>query len=184
MGYDTNFTGHFTITPPLSSELVQELNLFMDTRKMKRDNTILMNDFQGEHSIKSFIYKNLPKDEDIYGEEGEFFYHEEDVSGTFNETHEKSILNGNKPPKNMPGLWCGWKFSKDGSKLKWNKIEKFYCYIDWLKYIRDTFLIPLNIVISGSVNFQGEDEDDNGIIICTDNKIKVHWISQGSKMIL
>lgn len=69
----------------------------------------------------------------------------------------------------QPGLWCHWIISEDGTKLKWNEAEKFYYYIEWLKYLINHFFEPWGIKLNGEIEWQGEDPDDFGKIIVTDN---------------
>jgi hypothetical protein len=58
--------------------------------------------------------------------------------------------------------------TEDGSGIKWNEMEKFYEYTEWLNYIIVHFLTPWGIKISGEVRFQGEDSDDRGVVRIVD----------------
>lgn len=64
MGYDTEFSGSITITPRLSDEQIAYINLFHETRRMKRDNDILKAIYQGKHGLLGT---------DNYGVFGEYF---------------------------------------------------------------------------------------------------------------
>lgn len=91
----------------------------------------------------------------------------------FDYKDDESIINHNLQPETQPGLWCQWIPSSDGTKIEWGEGEKFYNYIEWLQYLISNFLIPWGYRLNGDVSFQGEDEDDNGIIVVTDNIITV-----------
>ena len=51
MGYDTEFNGCLTPVPALTSEQIEYLNLFHNTRRMQRDTDILQATYQGKHGI-------------------------------------------------------------------------------------------------------------------------------------
>lgn len=57
--------------------------------------------------------------------------------------------------------------------LEWDGNEKFYNYVEWLQYIITNVLAPRGYILSGSVTWQGEDNQDMGKIVVKDNKIKV-----------
>lgn len=50
-------------------------------------------------------------------------------------------------------------------------VEKFYCYIEWLVYIVTKILEPAGYKLTGTVDWQGEDDDDIGIISVDENGI-------------
>lgn len=72
----------------------------------------------------------------------------------------------------MPGFWCKWTIQPvaadaDGEPqygLAWDGGEKFYNYVEWLQYLIDNFFEPDGYYLSGSVNWQGEQKDDEGLI--------------------
>lgn len=71
----------------------------------------------------------------------------------------------------FPGFWCQWVPNFDGTAIEWDESEKFYNYIDWIKYLIDNFLKKDNYILNGIVMWRGEDFDDNGTITITDNKV-------------
>jgi hypothetical protein len=81
------------------------------------------------------------------------------------------VVNHNKPPKNQPGLWNQWIPNDDGTCIVWDGGEKFYHYVEWLRYITTHFLKPWGYVMNGKVSFQGEEQYDGGQIFARDNDI-------------
>jgi hypothetical protein len=69
--------------------------------------------------------------------------------------------------------YCQWVPSCGGKCLEWDGGEKFYRYVEWLRYIISGFLIPWGIVLSGGVEWQGEESCDRGKIVVADNVVKV-----------
>jgi hypothetical protein len=176
MGYTTDFNGELNIVPPLNKEQVEYINRLCTTRRMKRDVNKLMELYKGEHG-NPFAKEKTP--EAIYGRDGEFFARPDGQSG---QTHDESIINYNCPPgqvnfegenKNgQPGLWCQWEVSEDGEVLVWDGGEKFYNYVEWLKYLIKTFFKPWGVVLNGEIYWEGEDSSDMGCIVVKDNKVK------------
>jgi hypothetical protein len=158
MGYSTNFTGSFAVTPVLSEEHAAYLARFSETRRMKRNAEIAekLNDPWREAV-------GLP-----IGDEGAYFT---GGAGSFGQDKDLSVINSNDPPEEQPGLWCQWVPSKDNTQLEWDGGEKFYDYTDWLEYLIDNFLKPWGYTLNGSVNWIGEESDDRGTITVKDNVV-------------
>lgn len=157
MGYTTYFSGQFAITPPLSKEQVDYLVAFSEQRRMTLNLKVI-------ESIPD------PKREAVglpIGEQGCYFVA---VNG---QPAWHGIADYNSPPSGQPGLWCDWTPTDDGSGLEWNGGEKFYDYTEWLEYIVEHFLQPWGRVLSGSVEYRGEEADDRGTIYAKDNKIEL-----------
>lgn len=160
MGYTTDFSGKFKFNKPISKELAEYINLFSDTRHMRRNNK----------KIKEF-YPNW-KDRCFFGclgDEGEFFL----SPGSGYDYSDNSITNANVPPTSQPGLWCQWEVSSDRKYLQWNGAEKFYYYIEWLQYIIENFIRtdPNEYVLNGIIHWQGEDPEDKGILEVKNNEV-------------
>ena len=102
-----------------------------------------------------------------YGIEGEF-YAEDDNNG---------VIDYNNPPGTQPGLWCGWVPTDDKLAIEWDQGEKFYDYIDWIKYIIEKILSPKGYVLNGTVIWRGEAFDDIGKIIVCNNEVTYKRIS-------
>lgn len=147
MGYTTNFTGGFDITPKLRGEDLTFLTRLSETRRMKRK-----------------------VDEKKYGVEGEFFVEETEDRG---QNHTADIIDYNTPPKTQPGLWLQWAPNEDGGRLEWNGGEKFYEYVAWLEYLIEKIFKPRGYTLNGKVEWEGEESSDLGKIIVKDNEVTV-----------
>ena len=71
-----------------------------------------------------------------------------------------------------PGIWCQWVPSADGQALVWDQGEKFYDYVDWLKYLLTHYLIPWGYVLNGEVLWNGEAPGDIGKITVTKTAVR------------
>jgi hypothetical protein len=173
MGYTTDFMGSLDINPVLTAKQVEFINRLNRTRRMKRDVNKLMEIYKGEHG-NPFATEKTP--EAIYGVDGEFFVGDEN-------DRDGSILNYNVSPGQsdfmrksiaQPGLWCQWEITEDGTELKWDGGDKFYNYVDWLRYLINRFFEPWGNKLNGEIEWVGEDSSDLGMIEVKDNKVKVH----------
>ena len=178
MGYTTDFKGNFSFNKPLTANQVKYLQAFCDTRRMKRDaaKTELLPDelrkavglpvgddggyYVGSHD-GSVIDYNTPPGQIPFQSGGSF----DDI---WQENNQK-ILEG----KCQPGLWCQWTVSDDGNALEWDGGEKFYYYIEWLKYLINNFFNIWGVELTGSVEWYGEDEKDKGEINVKSNEISI-----------
>lgn len=93
--------------------------------------------------------------------------------GHFGQDHDASIVDRTSPPGSQPGLMCQWIPTRDGRAIKWDGIEKFYEYVEWIKYLITHFLKPWNYTLNGTVHWQGEDPTDEGIIEVQNNNVRV-----------
>lgn len=160
MGYTTYFSGEFQFDKPVTEELKAYINKFSETRRMIRDND----------KIKA-LYPNW---EELcfngeLGENGAYF-----IGGGenyFGDTRDASVIDHNDSGS-QPGLWCQWIIDEDG-ELVWDEGEKFYNYTEWLEYLIEHFFAPSGYVLNGTVFYDGEESDDFGKIIVTDNVVKV-----------
>jgi hypothetical protein len=71
-----------------------------------------------------------------------------------------------------PESYCQWQLTKDCRGIEWDYGEKFYDYVEWLQYIIDNVLTPHGVTLSGSVNYSGEETDDNGVLIVEDGRVR------------
>jgi hypothetical protein len=171
MGYTTDLFGAFKLDKPLKPEQVAYLLAFSGSRRIKR-NAKLVKKF--EDPLRVAV--GLP-----IGDEGEYF-----VAGGSNPERSRDIINYNDPPAGQPGLWCQWTPNQEnpdhhygshdydapeGTEIGWDGGEKFYYYVEWLKYIIEHFLKPWGYVLNGEVKWQGERRDDIGLIIVKDNVV-------------
>ncbi|MGL4551555.1 MAG: hypothetical protein ACRC33_10240, partial [Gemmataceae bacterium] len=104
------------------------------------------------------------------GRDAEYF-----VGGTgfHGQGRDASILDYNAPPAEQPGLWCKWVPTDDAAGIQWDGGEKFYSYVEWLKYLLQHFLTPWGYVVHGRVEWQGEEDEDRGTIHVRENRIEV-----------
>lgn len=154
MGYDTNFNGFVGIEPSITDAHRAYIVAFSRTRRMKRDAKIAET---LPDPIRLAV--GLP-----IGEEGCFFV---GGSGYMGQERDASVIEHNEPPNRQPELWCKWTVSWRGSSyvLEWNECEKFTDYIQWMRYLVDTFFAPWGYTLNGTIEWQGEDADDRGRLI-------------------
>jgi len=185
MGYSTDFFGSITLSRELTDVEENYINKFSETRRMKRDVNKLMDVYKGE-----FGYPGVDKNSEpalIYGNDGGYFVYDDENDGTVidhnlppghlsyeginwrerQEKQDKLILEG----KCQPGLWCNWAIEEN--ELIWDGGEKFYDYVEWLKYLINHFFSKWDVLLNGEIEWQGEEKDDFGKIVVTDNVIKV-----------
>lgn len=167
MGYSTEFTGEFSITPRLRLNHLKYLKAFAESRHMKRDTSKIPN-------INLIERARLQTDLDC-GVDGEFCFNESPLENS-GQRMDESILNYNKPPGIQPSLWCQWIPNEEGDKLKWDGVEKFTGYIDWLVYLIRTFFSrpTWGYTLNGCVKWQGEHDDDRGTICLHNNVITIY----------
>ncbi|MGP1405034.1 hypothetical protein [Filifactor alocis] len=166
MGYNTEFEGSFEFEEKLTSEMIQYINRFSTTRRMKRD----VEKIKEIHSD----WKKFSFNGDL-GEDGEYFVGDSKwiLDWKSKNDIDPSIIDYDEPPAKQPGLWCKWMISLDGKYLKWDGNEKFYNYIKWLEYLINHFFTPNKIFMNGNVVWRGDDFDDMGKITVEHNKITV-----------
>lgn len=162
MGYTTDFSGRFYLNKPLNGDQIKYLEQFAYTRRMGRNPALLPRD-------PFAVAVGLP-----HGEEGQYYVASKAESG---QDSDASVINFNVPPVGQPGLWCQWVPSEDGMSIQWDGGEKFYQYVDWLKYLIQHFIAPWGYVLNGEVVWSGEDPNDSGVIVVNNNIVttKHRW---------
>lgn len=159
MGYTTDLEGRFSITPPLRREHVTYLKAFNRTRRMRR---IASKAEALPDPIR--VAAGLP-----IGIDGGFFV---GGIGFMGQEPDASVVDRNASPSDQPGLWCQWVPSDDGAALMWDEGEKFYDYVEWLRYLVTNFLTPWGHTLNGTVKWQGESADDFGEIVVRDSHVQ------------
>ncbi len=162
MGYTTDFTGEFEITPVLTPEQVAYIRAFADTRRMGR-----YEEKAAKESDPVREAVGLP-----IGCEGGYYVGDADP-GFATRCGDGLVIDINTPPKGQPGLWCQWVSTADGSKLGWDGGEKFYHYTEWLRYLIEHFFEKWDRKLNGEVCWSGEDSTDLGKIVVVDNEVTV-----------
>lgn len=162
MGYNTEFMGQFSLDRKLENRHIEYLTAFSNTRRMKRDEDLVNKNVD---SIREAV--DLP-----IGKEGGYFV---GGKGFMGQENDPSVVDYNKPPFEQPGLWCKWSPTEDGNGIEWNQHEKFYNYVEWLKYIIEHFLKPWGYVLNGKVSWRGEEFSDIGNIVVKNNIVTVQY---------
>lgn len=154
MGYNTDFGGSFTLTPALSEAQQTYLIDFSESKHMKR-NAAKCSGIADP--VREAV--GLP-----VGVEGEYCVFNAN-DGSYGQSVDASVIDSDIAASTQPSYpWCGWMPAENGSKLKWGEMEKAYDYLEWLKYINESFLKPWGVVIDGKVHWSGDDVEDNGTI--------------------
>ena len=161
MGYTTNFIGSFKLNKPLTLAHKNYLDAFSDTRRMKRNAEIAST--LPDPIREAAGFKTV-------GIDGEFYV---GGGGFMGQDHDKSVVEGSRPPSTQAGLWCKWAPNADGTAIEWNGYEKFYDYIEWIEYIIKNFLAPVGYILNGTVKWEGEESSDMGQIVITNNSVEV-----------
>jgi hypothetical protein len=189
MGYHTEFKGRFEVSRVLTNEEWEYIRKFNNTRRMKRDVSKLYELFKGKGGNPFLPY------EETYGNEGEYFV---GGSGYGGQDRDDTIIDYNQPPGLItqgadedfqtyiereneqiksglcqPSLWCQWTVDDEGYYLIWDNGEKFYNYVEWLKYLINHFFSKWGVILNGKVQYQGEENGDVGIIVVKNNEVSV-----------
>lgn len=163
MGYTTEFQGEIYIEPSLDPTLVEYINRFADSRRMKRNLEELLRCYP---EVENYGL-HLPSGP-TYGVEGEYFCLSSNYEGDL-----ETIDDYNYPPVTQPGLWCQWNISDDGSCIFWDGGEKFYSSPLWMMYVINNFIAPFGHVCNGIITAQGDDISDVWSLIVKDNVVSI-----------
>lgn len=164
MGYTTDFEGKFDLDRDLSDEHLRYLLAFSNSRRMHQDGTKLPRDRLREEAdlpdiAEYYVGHADPIDEDFMVQ-----------WANAGQEETAAVIDFNSPPPSQPGLWCKWVPGR--KSIYWNGAEKFYHYVEWLRYIIDHFLRPWGYVLDGEVRWRGEDFSDMGTIVVRDNVVR------------
>jgi hypothetical protein len=162
MGYTTDFSGSFEITPPLKDEHRNYLTALSRSRRMTRDALLAAN---LPDPLREAV--GLP-----IGTDGEFYVGSASDEN-FGQSVTPDVIDQNRAPATQPGLWLQWVSSDDGTELQWDGGEKFYAYIEWLEYLLEKFFTPWGYTLNGLVHYEGEESDDRGCIRITNNCLEI-----------
>ena len=181
MGYSTDFTGHFTITPPLQPAHQVLLAELTRTRREIRDGSKLppapswVNDGswgqQGEFYtavLAEMVISGITPEQ--YLTDAQIYQDLIDHFG-FNKGQDDDMgLVYYNESGIQPSLWLQW-VPQDSTRLVWDEGEKFYNYVEWLIYLIKGVFRPNGYTLNGRVEYQGEDLCDNGYIEVTNNQV-------------
>ncbi len=90
----------------------------------------------------------------------------------------------------FPGIWCQWivvqprqdvvgtegVLSREGENyqvLSWDGNEKFYDYVEWLRYLIARFFDLWGVKLDGELTWQGEERADVGKIVVESSEVRV-----------
>jgi hypothetical protein len=161
MGYNTSFQGSFELDRPLTENHSAYLHAFAQTRRMKRDARKTAERLDPLRELAG-----LP-----VGVDGGYFVGAEGAYGQ--EFGAPDVLESSDPPEGQPGLWCQWVPNEEGTAIVYDGGEKFYSFVEWIKYLVEHFLEPWGYKVNGSVMWQGEDIGDVGKIFVRNNEVRV-----------
>jgi len=170
MGYTTDFSGSFQLSRRLTKKERDYLETFSNTRRMARNPQRLMELYKGKHGNP---HPDDETPEGIYGPKGEYFAKDDGILG---QNDDDSVLDHNSSDGSMPGLWCQWVPAGDSDEIEWDNGEKFYNYVEWIKWLIEHFFSQWKIKLNGTVNWYGEDREDTGRIIIKNNVVRTQSI--------
>ncbi len=87
----------------------------------------------------------------------------------FEKIRDKSSWGTDPNYPNSPESYCQWEITEDGEGLQWDGGEKFYDYVDWLEYLIKFFFAPRGYILTGQIEWNGEDKNDIGKITVLNN---------------
>lgn len=199
MGYTTDFSGDWEITPPLKPEHAAYLRAFARTRRVTRDPVLaearpdplriaagLPIGPHGAYFVGETGHMGQDDADDIIADEPPglpTFPPPADPNhpmADFNTRSHQYLLDKAEAMakyETQPGYWCQWVPTSD-TTLGWDGGEKFYEYEDWIIYLVRHFLAPWGYTLNGIVSWQGEEPDDRGRIIITDNQIDIAYATE------
>ncbi len=157
MGYTTDFSGSFQFNKKPDQKLIDYINTFTNTRHFTYD----------VEKIKAKIpfWRIFSLDENL-GEKGEFIVDKNRILDVF----QGPFTIDYNDSGNCPSLWAQWEIADD--ELVWDQGEKFYYYVDWLRFYIKNFFEPNGIVLNGVVYYYGEEYGDCGYIIADNNDVE------------
>lgn len=80
----------------------------------------------------------------------------------------------------FPSYWCMWVSTVDehyepdgkGLEVSTDGDNKWYEYLDWLRYVIEHFIKPWGVSLSGEVRYEGDELGDSGTIFIKDNVVE------------
>jgi len=62
---------------------------------------------------------------------------------------------------------------EDKITIEWDGGEKFYKYSEWIEYLIKKILKPRGYKLNGEVKWEGEENEDMGIIVIKNNVVTI-----------
>ena len=78
--------------------------------------------------------------------------------------------------RSRPIYACHWEPSESGAALQWNEVQNFRDYDAWLRYLIERFFAPRGRTLDGEMRYSGENDDDEGVIRITRNRVTMEPI--------
>ena len=160
MGYTTWFEGELAPNKPFKKEFINYINAFSEKRHEPRDVEII------KHSDPDWAKHCLDGNLGPCG----MYYVGDFEEGVINHSFNKGVIHGVAKDYTCPGYWCDWRIN-DAGNVAWDEGEKFYNYIEWLKFLIDNFFEPAGYKLNGEIFWEGEEREDTGVIVVKDNLV-------------
>jgi len=74
-------------------------------------------------------------------------------------------------PMPVPAGYNQWQLTQGRRGLEWDGGEKFYHYVEWLQYLLDHVLAPVDVSLTGCVQYQGESIGDTGTLTVEEGRV-------------
>jgi len=171
VGYTTTFEGAFMLNRPMKKEHADYLRAFNKTRRVKRDERLLVSVLRSSgREFSTALFPDPIREAALMtvGVDGGYF-----VGGTgfMGQDQDASIVDYNSEPQGQPSLWCHWVPADDDTTIVWDGGEKFTSYIEWLEYLIEHFIKPWGYSLTGRMTWQGEEDYDQGVLGVEDNNV-------------
>lgn len=176
MGYGTWFTGSFKLDRSLSPHHLSYLQAFSEAQHVHWNVDLVKHD---PDPLREAVGLHL-------GENGCYFtgrgFKKHYCYPPWQSTGTKETGRAPTDPAYLgavcpgtPNHLCAWAPSDDGTELV-IRSDKPYGYIKWLQYLLDHFLVPWGYILNGEMTWQGEGENDTGVLLVKGNVITVRKI--------
>lgn len=156
-GYYTSFFGSLKITPLPDGKTIKLIHRLAKYPRIGYDTRCLA-------QLAGLSENEV---EERWGDEGEFFFPKRLFFGK----KWWKVAKLNRPPRFQPDLLNYWEINSSGC-LEVVKGEcDFYEYDRWLRYLIDRVFHPRGYLLSGFVEWQGEETNDRGTIRILENQV-------------
>ena len=140
----TELEGYFKVNKPLDEETQFIIRGLRHGMSHRRDSQQLANHLGISLEV---CFKN-------YGVDGQLYMEDNDIAVMPRQRHEEERI------PNQPSTRFSWKYFPEEQAIRWDRSEKFYCYVEWIQYLIDYVLAPRGYVLNGHV--ETFNDADNG----------------------
>jgi hypothetical protein len=177
MGYNTTFRGSFLLNKILRPEHKAYLRRFSEMQHVALDEERLKNypdplrEVVGLPIGKNGMYFTGLIDPDEGGNSLLLYSLSFDKMEALDnmEAIMQSLL---EHARGFPSARCQWVPTYNSWGIEWDQGDKFYGYVEWLRFLIEHFLLPWGYELSGTVSYEGE-QGEHGRIIVTNNEVSV-----------